>query len=83
MNVNSFAAFFYASTTTTVEGTVNIMRIHGLLDDDTRRKLDVNVHSSMTRKQYHHEQLTKDDLDFLMGIFKQTYTKKNGRVRQK
>ena len=62
---------------------MNVIRIHDLLYDDTKRKLDVNVNSSMTRKQYHHEQLTREDYEFLMGMYRDTYKRVNGKVRRK
>ena len=62
---------------------MNIIRKRDLLDDETKRKLNVNVHSSMTRKQIHHEQLTREDYEFLMGMYRDVYKRVNGRIRRK
>lgn len=60
------------------------MRIHELIDDDTKRKLSTAVHRPKPEQvKKHKEKLSRSDLHYLMGTGRERYHKVNGRVKRK
>lgn len=60
------------------------MRIHELIDDDTKRKLNATVHRPKPNQtKRHKEKLSHSDLHYLMGTGRDRYRKVSGRVRRK
>lgn len=60
------------------------MRIHELIDEDTKRKLNVAVHRPEPEQaKRRKEKLSRTDLQYLMGVGRDRYRKVNGRVRRR
>ena len=65
------------------------MRIYDLLSSDSRRNAEsvfgnINLHSDTNkRSKRNYERLSEKDSKELMGVNRQTYTRRNGRVRRK
>ena len=65
------------------------MHIYDLLSSDSRRNIEstfgsINLHTDANkRSRCNYERLSESELKELMGVNRQTYTRKNGRVRRK
>lgn len=59
------------------------MTIYERLDDETRKALGAKKPVVYRPKSKHTEQLSKRDIEELMGVRRDTYKKVNGKVKRK
>lgn len=61
------------------------MRIEDLVSPEVKQKLNYNNQPKQrrNRKKKHHEQLTRRDIEELMGVHRDTYKRVNGKVKRK
>lgn len=60
------------------------MRIEERVSESIKRKLGYNNDSNRKRKKKHHERITKQDIEELMGVNRPTYKRgRGGALRQR
>lgn len=62
------------------------MRIEVMVPEEIKRKLGYNNDSRLKKKRCkkkHHEQLTRQDIEELMGVNRPTYKRVRGAIRRK
>lgn len=59
------------------------MRIEERVPESIKRKLGYNNDSKRKRKKKHREQLSRQDIEELMGVNRPTYKRVRGAIRRK